>query len=268
MGPTRPGEVLQFGAKHMRQTSVYVYKPNEVFFARLCERRNVRVKKDAAAPPKAAKDDAAPPEAVMSSPSFHRRRRKRKASSVPKGLEAIQEHAACQEAVLELPKLHALPLPPKLPVLLTRLKLLALPVPLKRLALLAPSLMQAPPLLPAKPLASPRPSAGIPVRVEPLWSVSSGPTLAILQGSCLAGAPLVSTYGPALASSLGFLLGWSLPGLSLRLHSGPLLLNCLSLPGSTLPYLPGPLMTLWASLLALAWLTSLPPLFVFVFWFF
>ncbi len=29
-GPVRPGEVLQFGAKHMRRTSVYAYESNEV----------------------------------------------------------------------------------------------------------------------------------------------------------------------------------------------------------------------------------------------
>ncbi len=34
----RPGEVLQFGAKRMRQTYVYAYESNEVYFARLCVR--------------------------------------------------------------------------------------------------------------------------------------------------------------------------------------------------------------------------------------
>ncbi len=35
-GPIRPEEVLQFGAMHMRRTSVYAYESNEVYFARLC----------------------------------------------------------------------------------------------------------------------------------------------------------------------------------------------------------------------------------------
>ncbi len=58
--------------------------------------------KDAAAPPEAA-DYAmeAPPEAVMPLPRSQRRRRERKASSVPHGLEAIQEITASPETVPE-----------------------------------------------------------------------------------------------------------------------------------------------------------------------
>ncbi len=37
-GPARPGEVLQFGAKRMRWTSVYMYKSNKVCFAYGCMR--------------------------------------------------------------------------------------------------------------------------------------------------------------------------------------------------------------------------------------
>ncbi len=44
----RPGEVLKFGTKRMRRTSVYAYESNEVYFARLCVQlyANVLVKKE------------------------------------------------------------------------------------------------------------------------------------------------------------------------------------------------------------------------------
>ncbi len=138
-----------------------------------------------------AQDAALPPEAVMPPPRS-RRRRKRKASSVPHGLEAIQELAvgqeaapgqeptesapepasvrvpaesvsesapepsAGQEAVPAPPKLLSLPVSPKLLALSAPLKLLALPVMPKFLALPAlPRLLVllGPPLLPAKLLA-------------------------------------------------------------------------------------------------------------------
>lgn len=159
-------------------------------------------------------------------PRFRKRGSRKKASSIPHVPEAVQEPTAGPKAVPEPPtflvlpappKLLALPAPPKLLALPAQSKFLALPESLKLLALPASSLMQATPLLP--------------VLSDPLWSSDRTPELLKPRWSILPVPPWLSV-----------LFGWSLAGSSLRLCPGPLpgLLDCLSLPGSTLSSLPGP----------------------------
>ncbi len=228
-------------------------------------------------------------EEAAASRSQKRRRRRKKASSTLQGLEAVPEMSAGQEAVPELPKLLALPAPPKLlalPAPPKRLapagaaqaprpagasqaprpavppRLLVLPAPLKCLALPAPPrlpVLPGPPWQPAKLLAPPWP----PDRLEPAWSVPPAPPWPSSRVPVRPDPPCSSRHG----HPPGFPFGRILHGLSLRLRPGflPGSLDCVSLPGSTLPSLPGP-----AELPCWHWLglPSLPPLFVSVFWLF
>ncbi len=183
----------------------------------------------------------------MPPPRSRRSRRKRKASSIPQGLEAIQEFAAGPEAIFALPappKLLALLAPPNLlALILTPPLICALP---KLLALPAPSLIQAPPFLTARLPSPPWPPAVSPEALEPTWSV-----------------PLAPPW-----PSVGVLVWpeppWSVPPAPPWSHAGTPGLP--EPPWLNTPAPPWTLVTFWAILLVQAWHPFLPPLFFSVFW--
>ncbi len=217
---------------------------------------------EAAAPPVVADGAPAPPvaaEEAVASRSQKRRRRRKKASSPLQGLEAVPELSAGQKAIPESPKLLA---PPKRLALPAPLQRLALPAPPKRLALPAPPrlpVLPGPPWQPAKLLAPPWP----PDRLEPAWSVPPAPPWPSSRVPVRPDPPWFVPPWPSSRVPVWPDPPWSVPPAPPWLPA--------RIPGlREPPWLnpPVPPWSCWASLLALAWLPSLPPLFVSVFWLF
>ncbi len=220
---------------------------------------------EAAAPPVVADGAAAPPvsaDEAAASCSRKRRRRRRKASSTLQELEAVPEPSAGQEAVPESPKRLALPAPPKRLALPAPPKRLALPAPPKRLALPGPSrlpVLPGPPWQTAKLLAHPWPPDGL----ELAWSVPPAPPWPSSRVPVWPDPPW--SIPPAPPWLFGRVPVWPDPPWSVPPAPPWLPARIPGLPEPPWLNPPVPPWTCWASLLALAWLPSLPPLFVFVF---